>query len=354
MEPTHRLGHRARQAAGIVLLLVGSVAFALAGAELLARLLWRPPVPPPPTPIPEVWRGLPEVRGVHSLQQPNLRVLNGGVLFETNRDGFRGRDRPRQKPAGGFRIALLGDSFAMGWGVVEAETYAARIERILDARDPRPVEVLNFASAGLDTVGAVDRFFQLALPYDPDLVVYGFTVNDLENAHYVRTTPTFAQIQAYLDATPWTLIRVLAPRLGPLQEMLLAPRGTYAGELDVNYFENPPVWEPALAALDRLAAAVREREMCGVVLLHAQLQYLHLLHPYRRHYEAFGETAAARGFHVVPTLPVFVGLEERELWAGPIDMHPGPEAHRLLAERLLDGLDALPERCWRRPGQEPG
>jgi hypothetical protein len=30
-----------------------------------------------------------------------------------------------------------------------------------------------------------------------------------------------------------------------------------------------------------------------------------------------------------------------------VDPHPNTDAHALLAEALWDGLEALPERCWR-------
>lgn len=336
---------RLRRGLGIVLLLAGGFTLALLAAELAARVLWRPDAPPVRA-IPEAWRGLPDLRTRVDLGQPNVRALNAGALYETNSAGFRGRERAAQAPPGGFRVALIGDSFAMGWGVAEADSYAARLEAALGRNAAgAPAEVLNFGLAGLDAVEVVERFHGLALAYDPDLVIYGFTLNDLENAHYRRSAPHLGEVHDVLMASPSYLWRVLAPRLGPFREVLWAPPGTPLYELDDNYFRNGPAWQTALAALDRLADTARQRGDCAVLLIHPQLHFLNALHPYHRHYDAIEQAARERGFFTVRAVDDFLGRKDRALWAAPDDPHPGPEAHALLAERLLRELSALPARC---------
>ncbi len=67
------------------------------------------------------------------------------VNVRVNREGFRGREISAQKPAGTFRIFLLGDSFTFGLGVENDETYAAVLEAGLneDARNGPRYEVIN-------------------------------------------------------------------------------------------------------------------------------------------------------------------------------------------------------------------
>jgi lysophospholipase L1-like esterase len=332
-----------RRGLGLALLVLGGVALALCIGEVAARALWRPPQPPP-LDLPAELRALPDLRTPIELAQPNLRARNLGALFETNSAGFRGRERTPEKPPGTFRIAVIGDSFAMGWNVNEADTYAARLEASLRARGA-DVEVLNFGLAGLDAVEAALRFDALAQGYGPDLVIYGFTLNDLENAHYRRSTPHFAEVQRALAASPSYLWRVLAPRIGPLREVLYAPPGTPLNELNDNWFHNPAAWETALGALDRLAASARRSGACTVLLIHPQLHYLNALHPYHPHYDAIERAARERGFVPVRAIDDFLGRKDRELWAGPEDPHPGPEAHALLAARLEREISALPDRC---------
>ena len=333
-----------RRALGVLALLVFGFAFALGVAELAARRLWDPSVPAPP-PVPEAWRDLEDLRGPLALGRPNLRAQNAGALFETNSAGFRGRERTLAKAPGALRIALIGDSFAMGWGVAEEQTYAFRLEQSLGARTDPPVEVLNFGLAGLDTVAAVERLHEHALAFAPDVVVYGFTVNDIENEHYRASRADLAEVAEFLAAQPWQLIRLFGPRLAGLIEAFRPSKGTYVYELDDNYFRNPDAWQAVLGALDRLAGTARARGMCAVVLLHTRLHFLNLLHPYRRHYDAFATAARERGLAVVPTLDAFLGRKDRDLWVAPNDPHPGPEAHGILADALERGLLALPPEC---------
>ena len=346
-----------RRVAGLLLLAAGGIALALVAGELAARVLWQPPQPVVDD-VPEAWRALPDLRTKEDLSQPNLHARNRSALFETNSAGFRGPERTREKPPGVFRIALIGDSFAMGWNVRQEDTYAARLEAALRAQGAN-VEVLNFGLAGLDAVAVVDRFHALALDYDPDLVIYGFTLNDLENEHYRHSAPLLGDVAQALAASPSYLWRVLAPRIGSLREVLYAPPGTPLFELNDNWFHNPEAWQTTLAALDRLAATAKARDDCAVLLIHPQLQFLNALHPYHPHYDAIERAARERGYFTVRAIDDFLGRKDRKLWAAPDDPHPGAEAHAMLAARLLRELNALPARCRvpsppSTPGPAPG
>jgi hypothetical protein len=81
------------------------------------------------------------------------RTLNGQLRFETNAYGMHDDGVALEKPEGTFRIAVLGASMDMGWGVSHEETYVNQLQRWLNARAraapgrPRRYEVLNFAVA---------------------------------------------------------------------------------------------------------------------------------------------------------------------------------------------------------------
>jgi lysophospholipase L1-like esterase len=205
--------------------------------------------------------------------------------------------------------------------------------------------VLNFGMAGRDAVATVARFHDKALAYDPDLVVFGFTLNDLENEHYRRASADLQAVAIDLSQSRSYLWRVLAPRIGSIAEVLWAPAGTYVYDLDENYFRNPAAWGAALGALDELSATARARGICAVLLIHTRLHFLNALHPYHRHYDAITEAAAQRGITPIPTIDSFLGSKDRELWVHAGDTHPGVEAHRRLAEALQRGLEKLPKRC---------
>ena len=71
-----------------------------------------------------------------------------------------------EKPAGTFRIAVLGSSIDMGWGVKHQDTYINQLESWLNSHSarlglvsPRRFEVLNFGVAGLQPACSVSRRF---------------------------------------------------------------------------------------------------------------------------------------------------------------------------------------------------
>ena len=346
-EPSYRLLALLKPALALV-----SVGLVLLIAEGTARIFWKSPQSSAQPKIPREWDGLPDLKGLFVLSKPNLRGLMKGALFETNSHGFRGPERSHQKPSGIFRISLIGDSVTMGAGVLEEDTYAAGLERTLNReRADQRYEVLNIGLSGLNTHWVVRRFEELGLPFDPDMVIYGFTINDIESAFYRRSYDVQVGSPFRYQDSPLHLWRILGPSWRSLHELIHAPVGSYVHELDQNYFHNPEAWEYMLASLDRLRDTSRQRNMCAVVFLHTALTSLNFLHPFHKQYNAVARAAEERGFHVIQSFRAFrPSLTRRatELWISPVDSHPNAAGHEILAEALFHGLESLPEACWRR------
>ena len=75
-----------------------------------------------PTPVAgHVWRELvnrrSDIPGLDYELRPNLEKFAQNALVRTNSHGMRDRERSIERPAGVFRIAVLGDSFTFGFGV---------------------------------------------------------------------------------------------------------------------------------------------------------------------------------------------------------------------------------------------
>ncbi len=138
-------------------------------------------------PMAAVVTDVPDDRIIYELR-PNLDVIFTGVPVRTNESGMRGPAVTKEKPAGTFRIGILGDSYAFGWGVNEDRAFGHVLEELLNARfkgSPR-VEVLNFAVPGYSTFQQVAAFERRWVDFNPDAVLVFFVDNDFDLPFLVR------------------------------------------------------------------------------------------------------------------------------------------------------------------------
>ncbi len=122
--------------------------------------------------------------------RPSIEVNFQKVPVRINSCGMRGGEVAITKAPGTYRIALLGDSFAFGWGVKEDESFAAVMERSLNRHShgsPR-FEVLNFGVPGYSTFQEVHKFITTDSDFNPDAVLVYFINNDWGYPFFVRDT----------------------------------------------------------------------------------------------------------------------------------------------------------------------
>ena len=100
------------------------------------------------------------------------------VEMRINGQGMRSdRDFPWAKPAGVCRVALLGDSYFMGYEAHYEDTIGALLETRL-AEEGYRVEVLNFAVSGFSTEEMLRVFEAKTIKFEPDIIVSQFGAGD--------------------------------------------------------------------------------------------------------------------------------------------------------------------------------
>ncbi len=119
--------------------------------------------------------------------EPNGHVVYTGwwwkipaVKEDANKYGYRGPARPQAKPPGTLRIALMGDSFVYGQGVLTNQTISAYLEPMLYKDTGRRWQVLNFGIPGLNLNEEDDQLRQFASRWHPDVVLEFLFSNDFE------------------------------------------------------------------------------------------------------------------------------------------------------------------------------
>ena len=106
-------------------------------------------------------------------------------IQRNNELGLRGAEISREKPPATYRIITLGDSFTMGKGVEDTETFTYRLQELLanrlgqcDSAFER-IEVLN---GGVDSYAPILAHLYLSgelASLDPDLVIFSLDNSDL-------------------------------------------------------------------------------------------------------------------------------------------------------------------------------
>lgn len=336
----------ARRLAASILGLVVALAVAEVGARVLVATA---PTPPPRTPPP---MGLPRLGSISDLVQPNQDGIWRGARYRTNGRGHRGPDWAPSPAPGTLRIAVTGDSVTMGWGVEVEDAYPSQLERRLDADPSLPdVEVINIGLAGVNAEHAIRRLRRALKVYSADILVYGFTVNDIEGDHY-RDLVTDEELERRyvgynrFGESPSRLLRIAYPPIAEWVDVTFRGAVTAQDEWQYNYFENPAAWRDLVAALESFARLSRKRGTCALVFIHTHLDDLGPGHPYLPMYEAVARAARDVGLPVQESYAHHAWKRPEPLWVRPTDPHPNASGHAILAEALEEGLRALPEACW--------
>lgn len=109
-----------------------------------------------------------------------LRHYDYDVKWQVNADGFRDR-APAPKQAGERRLIILGDSFAAGMGVEEADRFSEVFAQRLRAQHPE-VTVWNLGAPNCGTICEQHILGGIGRQYQPDMVVLAFySGNDLDD-----------------------------------------------------------------------------------------------------------------------------------------------------------------------------
>ncbi len=97
---------------------------------------------------------------------------------DINREGFRDDDHAKSKSQNTFRIAVLGDSFVEAIQVPREQSSTFLLQQELARLHSSQMELLNFGTNGFGTLQEYLVLKNMALSYNPDLVVLVFCVNN--------------------------------------------------------------------------------------------------------------------------------------------------------------------------------
>jgi lysophospholipase L1-like esterase len=272
---------------------------------------------------------------------------------QVNSLGLRGPEIARTPPPGRTRILALGDSMTFGYYLEEPDTWPARLEARLRAAGA-DVEVVN-AGVGAWSIDSETQFLlERGLALEPDLVVVGYSVNDVEDlargeSRYegqkravgsargplmraVYTSAIFElQLRAHVALKHWRR-QTFGDRRAREAAAADAPPAPAA---DAAAFEAQ--WKAYERWLERMHAALAAR---GIPLLVVYIPGApHVLEGAPAGDEArLRALAAARGIHFASALDAFRADVVDALFHLPLDAHIGPEGADRVARVAADAI----------------
>jgi len=310
--------------------------------ELSMRLLGKP----------ANWANIHQIDAIRNLPgdplqfelKPNIERTLFGRRFSTNAYGLRDRPTTLEKPPGTFRIALLGSSMDMGWGVGTEETYENLLEDWLNAHArklklSRRFEVQNFAVAAYSPLNRLESFERKALTFKPDMVIYSSTLLDvrlleiyLENLLKTRVRPSDPRLLALLDSAGLAAA-----------DLRLNGKKDFANKPRVKAKIGPILWPMTDAVVGRLADDCRAR---GLPLVGVLIPRVSDTDENTRRAEQVARHVGVAARHSVPMIDLsasYDGQDPAELEIATWDDHPNALGHRVLFKGLAAALVKNPD-----------
>jgi len=291
---------------------------------------------------PTRWETLREVGAVRDVEDlrieelvPGLSITFHGKPLRINSAGMRDREYATPKPAGTYRIAVLGQSYIMGSGVGNDETFDEVLERLLNQGSRAgagPVEVLNFGAPSFAALQQREAIVTGRLKaYEPDLVIVV--------GH--RSEPRL--VSDYLQQV---MRRNLTALLPPVLDSALTASGisTATTRDDAQRLMQPYTDRVLHWAYSEMAATIRrDGAVSAFAYIPTPLE--------RQEGDVARLKVLADSAGLGPLLDleqVFAGRDGRGLIVADWDRHPNARGHELIAEALLRELQSRPELLPRR------
>ncbi len=249
---------------------------------------------------------------------------NYGII-STNRWGMRDQDYELQRPADTYRVALLGPSNVMGWGVGDGETFEALLESRLNRESNgtpfAKYEILNFGVPGYQPpqqLAALDK----ALAFDPTAVFYVATGRESSRAARYLVEVVKKRIEIPYPALQAVVAKAV---LDPGMDEATALRRIAPFHAEI-----------LTAVYQGIAEQCRSRGIVPVWIFLPQVRQGR----WQEETPEMLRIAQAAGFVMVDLGDIYKGVDVASIRLAEWDHHPNQRGHELIAARLYHEFHA--------------
>jgi len=261
-----------------------------------------------------------------------------GSVYHINELGMRD-DLPMEAGDGSLvRVAVLGDSFAFGYGVNQEEVFTTLLEKCLNERAPAGVrfDVMNFAAPSYAAQHQPPILEHKVLPWKPDLVVLTYVVNDPETDPIQWPQRNFAPIRPWQRSAIMRAVFQIENRM----DVARLGGGDYTRYL---HAKGEAKWSSVERAFADIARIGRENDFPVLLLMFPELNVDSWdAYPYRDIHDQVRGEGEKNGFAWFDALRAWSGsTPPRDFMVAADDAHPDARAHALLADALCGEVPGL-------------
>ena len=251
--------------------------------------------------------------------------------------GHRDHEFSVHKSHGIFRILAIGDSFTYGDGIKRLDDiYTEILEKKLNKGYHKPkFEVLNIAQKGWGAKDYLLTLRKVGLSYEPDLVMIGFYLNDIEASPVNRPRP----LKIIPKSIHWIFSRV-----SYVYWYLYSRIHTWMRKKDIldyylSYTSSDSFdWKRFVSFWKQILATCSNNNIRTVVVIFPHPYWLNDDDPFITVYQNVENLSKDNGGLVLNLFPFLKGSNPPELWVGITDSHPNEKAHQIYADRIYEFL----------------
>ena len=259
---------------------------------------------------------------------------NWNVKFANlNSLGYRDHEFSVEKRRNFFRILAVGHSLTYGEGIKQIDdVYTELLEKRLNRGNNNiTYEVLNIAQKGKNVNNYLSILKSQGLSFQPDLVMIGFYINDIEMDKSRRP-------RNYILPEPlhWLLSRV--------SYVYCYIYYRYDGWKNKKsymdyYLEYSSIdskdWKRFALLWKEIVDLCKRKNIRTLVVILPHLGMLNDDHPLIPVYENVERLSKNNGALVLNLFPALKGYKPSDLWVGISDSHPNEKAHQLFAKEIF-------------------
>lgn len=257
---------------------------------------------------------------------PSAKIEFYGKQFTTNQWGLRDKEYTQSKPDGTYRVALLGASTGMGWGVADNESFEWLLEDKFNQENTgqpyTKYEILNFSVSGYTTLQSLIAFEQKALEFEPDAIWFVAHPEDEDRV----LTHILSRVSQGVDVE-YDYLRDLVQSAGLDQQ---------TSEVKAKRALKPHAEEIVSWAYHRMVEESQERGILPVLIVIPRIVGMDEPEAAARQVQL----ADQAGFIVLDLSDVYKDANTDSILLESWDWHPNARGHQLIAQHLYEALQA--------------